>query len=654
MSEKLKDYQVLDVFCGGTFYKVRHKVTNNIFAWKAFNCCAHTDEQIQNVVKEVKTISKAKSDILLRYHDTILHAPTKTLYFVVEYVAWQSLEDLLEECKSAEKHFAESFIWLLLHELARAARAAAALRAVRLLRRCITPASVFVRENGEFRVNCFNWPGADPTDLMQQVGELVRTLCYLPGASDDKIKEFRYSEDLRDVVGFLTEPRSSALGPDVVLYHPTVLTNMETLIRPKDITDILISLEHSILNSEVNKCDSEKAGELCRAIQPLPRTIFNVGESPIYGNISPKRNISLETMNSKLCQDSLSPTLAALALELPGFVPRSRKPYSDTLEHYSRPQLVSEETFSKEWMSRLVALRQREESLNQRERDLIAKEIVNSPNVKVIPLDDSHSMLEIDTNGITLPPMITQAQDERREWVSRRRHRRSGSLRSRARRKSYGYEELDSSLSADAGDSSIVITATKFTKDNMPRRNIFPEVSTKKVHFTAVNPFVESDESVTLTYYQLDNVDKDGYQVPNSNSQIGKKDINQFKYLNLEKMNSEKRSAMNWSHSSPSKQAKISNSVFSDISNQSSIRKTPSKISLNSNSSRFSMMSAKSHWSVESSISKVSDSGVFERTRSHRQSLAQTPVAPPDVKKKSRKSLIPFKTPFKFMSSTKS
>lgn len=649
MSEKLKDYQVLDVFCSGTFYKVRHKVTNNIFAWKAFNCCALTDEQIQNVVNEVKTVSKAESDILLQYYDTILHAPTKTLYFVVEYVSWRSLDDLLEECKVAQKHFAESFLWLAVHELARAARAAAPL-AVAVLRKCISPASVFVSEKGEFRVNCFNGPSARCADLMQQVGELVHTLCYLPGASGDQVKECHYSDDLQDVVAFLSEPRSCALRPDAVLYHPTVLTNMETLTEPKGMGDILISVHHSIHNSEVNKCDSEKAGELCRAIQPLPRTIFNVGESPIYGNVSPKRNLNSDTLSSMFSQDSLSPTLAALALELPGYVPRSRKPYSDALEHYGRPQLVSEETFSQEWMSRLVALRRREESLNQRERDLIAKEIVSSPNVKLISLNDSQDLLETDSNGITLPLMISQAQDERREWVSRRRRRRSGSVRSRGRRKSYGYEELDSSLSADAGDSSMVITATKITKDNMPRRTIFPEVSAKRVHFTAANPFTESDESVTLTYYELDNEDKDGYQIPKPNSLKGKKDINQFKYLNLEKMNSEKRSAMDWNHSSPSKQAKINKNVFSDISNQSTIRKTPSKTSLNSNSSRFSMMSAKSHWSTESSISKVSDSGVFESTRSQRQSLAQTPVAPPDHKKKSRKSLIPFKTPFKFMS----
>lgn len=642
MTERLKDYQVLDVFCGGTFYKVRHKVTNNIFAWKAFNCRTYSDEQIQNIVNEVKIISEASSDSLLRYYDTILHGPTKTLYFVLEYNSWRSLQDLLEECKVTARRVAEGFVWKLLHELARVCKAVSHLNCV-VLRKCISLASVFVSDGGKLRVNCFDLEStAERTDTMRQIGELIRTLCYLSGASDGKIKEFRYSDDLEDIISFLIEDRSTPLGPDVVLYHPTVLTHLETISEPKRLSDILESGEYSLLTSELNKCDSEKAVELSKAVEPLPRTIFNVGDSPIYCNINPKRKLNSEKRDANINRNPLSPTLAALALELPGYMPRSRKPYSEVMEPYNRPQLVSEQTFSHEWMSRLVALRQREESLNKRERDLLAKEIVSSPAVKVIPLNVSQDVCESDSNGITLPPMMVQARGDRRETLRRRRRR------SRGRRKSCGYEDLDSSLSADAGDGSIIITATKITADNMPRRNIFPEVSTKKVHFTSSNPFTESDDSVTLTFYELGGKE----QVPRTASQ---RDISQFKYLDVEKVASEKRAARNWNHSSPSKQARITKNVFNDISNHSSIRKTPSKTSLlsrGSDCSRLSMVSAKSHWSTDSSMSQVSE-GIFERTRSSiRQSLAQTPIAP-DMKKKSRKSLITFKTPFKFMSSAK-
>lgn len=656
MTGKLRNYQVLDVLCGGTFYKVRHKVTNNIFAWKAYDCSAYSDEQIQNVVNEVKTITEVHSNIQLRYYDTILHAPSKTLYFVLEHSSWRSLDDLIVLCRDSEKCIAEGFIWYLLFELARLCKVVERLKVV-VLRKCITVASILVGDECELRVNCFELePAAATPALMRQVGDVAYTLCYQLTAYDDKIKEFRYSDDLRDVIRFLRADRNANLRPDVVLHHPTVLANLETLGGPKYLSEILLSAHNSIEASHANKCDSEKAVELCRVVEPVPRTHINVLNSPVYSNISPKRKFNTQIEESQSNRGSISPTLAALALELPGFVPRSRKPYSQALETY-KPQQISEETLNRQWMSRLIALRQREQSLNKRERELISKEILNSPTTKIISFNGS---IDVETqgeiNGITLPPVIDQAE-ERGQRVSRRRRRRSGSVRLKNRRKSYGYEDLDSSLSADPGDGSMVVTATKFTKENMPRRNIFPDLLSKKVHFTSSNPFVESDDSVTLTFYEVENVDREGYQVPRHEGQVVN-DITKFKYLDLEKITSEKRAAMQqWSQSSPSKQAKI-NKIFADLTNTSEgVKRSPSKASLTSNgsnSTRCSTASSKTQWSMKLANSKVSESSISERTRSNmRQSLAPVAVVPPEVKKAKRKSLLPFKTPFKFMTSTK-
>ncbi|CAK1589367.1 unnamed protein product [Parnassius mnemosyne] len=649
MTEKLKDYQVLDVLCGGTFYKVKHKISNNIFAWKAYDCTAYSDEQIQNIVNEVKTISKVLSGNLLRYYDTILHNASKTLYFVLEYNSWQSVQELITVCKATDKYFSESFIWYLLLELARACKVVENLNFA-VIRKCITPTTIYVDGSGEVRVDCFQLQTTitGSSDLMQQIGDVIHTLCYRPETIENKIKEFHYSDDLRDVVSFLTDERSSGLRPEVVIYHPTILSNLETNSKPKHLAEILVSSEYSQQKSELNKCDSEKFVEKCRTIKRLPRTQFNIIDSPVYSNICPKQKPNKEIEGSNLEKSSLSPTLQALALELPGYVPRCRKPYSEVIGTFNNAQKVSEETLSHQWMSRLIALREREESLNKRERKLVVKEIINSPATKLVSNEDSDVC---ESNGITLPPVVASAEKNR--WKSRRRRRRSGSVRTRARRQSYSYEDLDSSLSADTGDGSIIVTATKFTTENMPRRNIFPDMPSKKVHFTPVNPFIGSDESVTLTFYELDNLDNVENQ-SSTQSEKAVKDITKFKYLDLENAISEKRAATQWSHSSPSKQAK----VFADITNHSSLRKTPSKSSLTSRSSitsRCSMMSARSHWSMDSSSGKVSEGYVSDRTRSSmRQCFPQTPTAPPELKKtKSRKSLIHFKTPFKFKSSTK-
>ncbi|XP_050672889.1 uncharacterized protein LOC126970810 [Leptidea sinapis] len=633
MADKLKDYQVLDVLCDGTFYKVKHKVTNNIYMWKAYNCSKYSSEQIQKVVSEVKIVSKNSSGNLLRFHDTILHDPTKVLYFVLEYNSWQNLQELFQVCKKENKYFSECFIWYLLLELARTCKEIENLNFT-MLQKSITLCSIFINDNGDIRINCFDLassksPGVEQ-DLMKQVGGIIQTLCTRCEYTDQKMQEYIYSDDLRDVVSFLTEDRT-ILRPEIVLYHPTVLTNSVTVRTFKNLRDILVPINYA--NSEVNKCDSEKAVDMYNVIKPMPRTHF-IEDSPIYSNIVPRNKAQREITSSNTVSPCMSPTIAALALELPGYVPRSRRPiYSDSLKVYKGPQKVSEETLSNEWMSRLVALRQREESLNQRERDLLAKEIINSPSTNFV--SSGHSPIPRDSNGITLPPEISQINGKK-EWVSRRRRRRSGSVRSRGRRKSYSYEDLDSSLSADPGDSSIIVTAAKITRDNMPR-NLFPDLSSKKVHFTPHNPFAESDESVTLAFYELENIDKDGYQVPRQDL----KNITKFKYLNLDKDCFKGEEC----GSSPKKQAKISK-VFSDISNKSNLRKTPSKTSISSKSSIMSKGSSCSEWSV---MSKVSE-GNFERSRSVRQE--QTPLATPGLKKSKRKSLLPFKTPFKFISTS--
>ncbi|XP_013144856.1 PREDICTED: uncharacterized protein LOC106108283 [Papilio polytes] len=619
MSEKLKDYQVLDVLRGGAFYKVKHKVTNNIFAWKAYDCTAYSDEQIQNIVNEVKTISKVLSDNLLRYYDTILHNASKTLYFVLEYNCWRSVQELIDACAAADHYIAENFIWHLLLDLARTCKLVEAFN-FSIIKKCLTPSSIYIDNDGEVRVDCFQLEqtASGPANLMRQLGVVVHTLCYPRQTCHGKIPVFQYSDDLQDIVSFVSDDRNADLRPEVIIYHPTILSNVEGTSKPKHFSEILVSNEDIFHKSDLNKCDSEKAVELCRNIKTPPKTQSMRQESPIYSNVSPKLKANDDIENIKL-RFSLSPNLAALALELPGYVPRCRKPYSELGDTFTLAQKVSEETLSHQWMSRLKALKDKEESLNKREIDLIVKEVMTSPVAKFVHHQGS-DVGESGSNGITLPAVIASAEKSRRK--SRRRRRRSGSVRARPRRQSYSYEDLDSSLSADTGDGSIIVTAKKFTLDNMPRRNIFPDLASKNVHFTPSNPFVGSDESVTLTFYDLDNLEAEDNQ---STQNASVKDVTKFKYLDVAGVR-EKRAAKQWSHSSPSKQAK----VLSDISSQS-LRKTPSKFSLTSHSS---MRSGSSTASVKQ--------------------YPQTPAAHTDFKKsKIRKSLLNFKTPFKFKSSTK-
>lgn len=351
-------------------------------------------------------------------------------------------------------------------------------------------------------------------------------------------------------------------------------------------------------------------------------------DSPIYSNVKPKKAITQGLGENDVSGGGLSPTIAALALELPGFVPRSRRPMAQR-PTADGPQRISEQTLSQQWMTRLIALRQREESLNKRERNLISKEIVHSPATKLVQMNDSIDILDESVNGITLPAVIC-GRPRRRPRSLRPRRASQGRTRRDSR-----YEDLDSSLSADPGDSSLVVTATKLTHDNMPRRNIFPELSTKKVHFTPANPFAESDDSITLTYYELD--------VESQRRAVDADAITKFRYLDIENAVLEKRAAGKQWHSSPNKQAKVGKALADVTNTGRSLRRTPSKTSIASKSSSASSASTGRNGNTRLSLAPPT--------------TATVPRAQIHKSPKTRRSLLPFnsfKTPFKFMSSTKS
>lgn len=616
MSQKLRDYQVLDVLCGGTFYKVRHKVTNEIFAWKAYDCSVLDDNQIKDIVEDTKILRGVQCDSLVRYYDTILHAPSRTLYVVVEHDEWSALGP-----DSGGGGLDERGVWRLVLGLARALTQLARLP-LRALRPCLRASAVFIDASGAPHADCLdlNISAAEHCPPLRQLGLLLRDLCYAH-------ERCLYSDDVADIISFLIDDKNADMKPTVLLYHPTVLANLESSTPSQCLNASVISSDYIQL-SDINKCDSQKAVELCTVIESASGINSLVMDSPIYSNVKPKKAITQGLGENDVSGGGLSPTIAALALELPGFVPRSRRPMAQC-PTADGPQRISEQTLSQQWMTRLIALRQREESLNKRERNLISKEIVHSPATKLVQMNDSIDILDESVNGITLPAVIC-GRPRRRPRSLRPRRASQGRTRRDSR-----YEDLDSSLSADPGDSSLVVTATKLTHDNMPRRNIFPELSTKKVHFTPANPFAESDDSITLTYYELD--------VESQRRAVDADAITKFRYLDIENAVLEKRAAGKQWHSSPNKQAKVGKALADVTNTGRSLRRTPSKTSIASKSSSASSASTGRNGNTRLSLAPPT--------------TATVPRAQIHKSPKTRRSLLPFnsfKTPFKFMSSTKS
>lgn len=73
MPGHLRDYQVLDVLCGGTFYKVRHKATNDIYAWRAVDCSAYSHKQILFLKSWTKGVGLQWPGAMIRTNELIYY-----------------------------------------------------------------------------------------------------------------------------------------------------------------------------------------------------------------------------------------------------------------------------------------------------------------------------------------------------------------------------------------------------------------------------------------------------------------------------------------------------------------------------------------------------------------------------------------------------
>lgn len=360
---------------------------------------------------------------LLRYRGALLHAASHTLFLLREPTAGTLLTDV-------PRPLSPSLLWRLLSELARAVRALSAPEMIPARRgplvTVISPDTVWLSDDGEVRLEWLRAPG----ELVSGVGGDVSLMSQVADTVSQVGGRSAGRGTLGEVLRLLKEPRAT---PDVVLRHPVVLAQLD-------------------LHAHSHCADTDHH------------------DDPLYANLPPS---------------DLTTALVPLAppsppLQLPGYVPRgARAPPAP-------PLAVSQRTLSEEWMSRMAALRRREESLNTRERQLVSREIAASP-----PRDSRA--------GITLPA-VTNLRPRHRPV-----RRRSRSLRPRPRRPSY--PDLDSSLSADQGGE----TECPPTAARLPGYRPGPRLCTKQVERAG-----DSDDSVTLTFYEL---------------QSPRRDVSLYKYL---------------------------------------------------------------------------------------------------------------------------
>lgn len=176
-------------------------------------------------------------------------------------------------------------------------------------------------------------------------------------------------------------------------------------------------------------------------------------------NVTTKSSFKFSSKKDRVCDKS---TLALASDKLKSL---------STLER--EPEAVSEATFQDKWMTKLEALKQREANVRKREEKLIEKE---------------RTILKREKHLTLIERMMKEKLARAEVYLHQCKENRS--IQSSANFKTQKYkmvEDLDTSLSADPGDTSILPTSAKIYPEIVPPPSTFvrsfSERRPKHVHF---------------------------------------------------------------------------------------------------------------------------------------------------------------------------
>ncbi|KAF6200845.1 hypothetical protein GE061_005292 [Apolygus lucorum] len=425
MSPRIEDYDVLDVIGSGSFgtcFKVRHKVTSQLFVWKAIDYGKLSEESKKNLVSEVNLLSKLNHPNIVKYYDRILHKETTTLYIITEWCQGGDLSRLVKSAKSTGQILKEDFIWRVLYQVSKAVQVChTTLCQFTVLHRDIKPANVFLDEDGNAKLGdfglarvvdseeeCADTLVGTPYYMSPEVvrgqcynrksdiwalGCLVYELCALTppfvGCNLEdlqckiKIGKYvpipnHYSENLVKVISFMLSIKHEYRPTiEMILHHPLVVQNIKSFQKP-----------------------------------PRPRTATKTME-----------NVCVEALKN--------------------------------LSMATEPEDITQNLFKEKWMQRLEALRERESKLKEREQGLAAKErnLMNKERHLVLKERKSNRLALFDFKNRRKDSQLADDLNNSR----------------------------DTEFSADPGDTSVLPTSAKldpnlfpkpkFTRSKSERRN---------------------------------------------------------------------------------------------------------------------------------------------------------------------------------------
>lgn len=397
---RLQDYEVLQILGGGKFgtcFKVKNKLTQKSFVWKAIDCGDMIGEKKQLLIAEINLLKKFNHPHIVQYFNHIINKETETLYIIMECCDGGNLGQWIKKCQLEKCHFEEEFIWRALYQLSKAVQGCHLHKQkIVVLHRDIKPTNVFLDSIGNIKLGDFGMAKAlsDPTASETLPNDLTDTTFYmsieairneknkyktdiwslgcliyelvalespLRGnhlhptikkqlAGHSRLIASVYTHDLEKIIRFmLATDHGYRPTVDVILHHPTVLTNLvhTKSCMPELIPDKSKSTDQAVYDFGDN---NNTTHVLCR---------------DVFVTSSPKRKLHTTDYSSEPEQMSESKRSTPIAI----------KASSDFMaRRYNNPEEIAKEVFNQAFKLRLQAIKDRESDLYQREKEMKQRE----------------------------------------------------------------------------------------------------------------------------------------------------------------------------------------------------------------------------------------------------------------------------------------
>ncbi|KAL7744260.1 hypothetical protein ACLKA6_009218 [Drosophila palustris] len=276
-NKTLQDYEVLAVMGNGAFgtcYKVKDKITGELYAWKGMNYDELDDEKCESLISEISVLRQLQHPNIVQYYHHLVNREAKSIYIVMECCDGGDLAQLIQRAREQRQRFEEQYIWRVLFQLCRALQVCHnQIPSGTILHRDIKPANIFLDAQGNVKLGDFGLarvlrrdqsfaasfvgtPHYMSPELVKgrqydrksdvwAVGCLIYELCALRppfrgrafAQLSDNIAHGQfscipgvYSSDLQSIIGFmLAVDHEQRPGIEVITRHPLLVRNISQL-----------------------------------------------------------------------------------------------------------------------------------------------------------------------------------------------------------------------------------------------------------------------------------------------------------------------------------------------------------------------------------------------------------------------------------------